>query len=339
MRSIIHIDEQARTPKYKQIAHSIIEGVASGALKTGDKLPSVNNLLIEFDLSRDTIVKAYDHLKEMGVVKSVPGKGYYIAHDGLERKARVFLLFNKLSTHKKIVYDAFIQELGEDSTVDFFIYRNNYRLFKELIFSHKDEPYTHFVIIAHFLEGGMFAEEVINQIPRHKLILMDKLVPGVTGEYSAVYQDFAKDIYHVLIKTKDLLRKYQKLKIIFPPYSYHAIEILDGFEEFCAEYAFPCEIVKDIKTVPIHPGEVFINLMEDDLVTLIKRIKALDLKVGQDVGIISYNETPLKEILLEGITVISTDFEELGRTAARMVLGKQQGHMANPFRLILRNSL
>ena len=42
-------------------------------------------------------------------------------------------------------------------------------------------------------------------------------------------------------------------------------------------------------------GEVYINLMENDLVILIEKILAAGLKVGKDVGIISYNETPLKK--------------------------------------------
>jgi hypothetical protein len=45
-------------------------------------------------------------------------------------------------------------------------------------------------------------------------------------------------------------------------------------------------------------GDVFINLMENDLVVLIERILATELKIGKDVGVISYNETPLKKIIL-----------------------------------------
>ncbi|MCB0567590.1 MAG: LacI family DNA-binding transcriptional regulator, partial [Phaeodactylibacter sp.] len=90
---------------------------------------------------------------------------------------------------------------------------------------------------------------------------------------------------------------------------------------------------------PIQKNEVYINLMEDDLVTLIKRVKHMGLKVGKEVGVISYNETPLKEILLDGITIISTDFQQLGETAARLILQNEKMHIANPFRLVVRNSL
>ncbi|GJM36628.1 MAG: transcriptional regulator [Saprospiraceae bacterium] len=335
----IHINEYSKTPKYKQIINSIISGVENGELKLGGKLPSVNTLLIKFDISRDTIVKAYEHLKKIGIIESIPGKGFYVKSTNFRQKAKVFLLFNKLSVHKKIIYDAFSRTLGDQATIDFFIYNNDFRMFKNLILEHKDNNYTHFVIIPHFLEGGEFAYEFINQLPKNKLVILDKKVEGISGEYAAVYQDFEADIYNVLTKALSLLEKYQKLKIIFPSYSYHPKAILAGFEKFCTEYAFDYMVVKDISKEPIKKNEVYINLMEDDLVTLIKRVKHLGLIVGKEVGIISYNETPLKEILLDGITIISTDFQQLGEAAARIILENKKEHIANPFHLVVRNSL
>ncbi len=339
MEPIIKINEYSKTPKYKQIINSIISGVEKDQLKVSDQLPSVNSLLIKFEISRDTVVKAYEYLKSIGIVDSVPGKGYYIKSTNFRLKAKIFLLFNKLSVHKKIIYDSFSKTLGKQAAIDFFIYNNDFQLFKNIILAHKDQNYTHFVIIPHFLEGGEHAADFINQLPKHKLILLDKKLEGINGDYAAVYQDFEQDIFQVLVEALNLLKKYRKIKIIFPPYSYHPKEILSGFKKFCVEYAFEYSIVSDVSREPIEKNEVYINLMEDDLVTLIKRVKYMGLKVGQEVGIISYNETPLKEILLDGITIISTDFQQLGETAARLVLDNEKRHITNPFRLVVRNSL
>ncbi len=65
----------------------------------------------------------------MGVLGSVPGKGYYIINDNIKQTRRIMLLFNKLSSHKNIVYDAFVQTLGEDVAIDFYIYNNDYGFF------------------------------------------------------------------------------------------------------------------------------------------------------------------------------------------------------------------
>ena len=79
--------------------------------------------------------------------------------------------------------------------------------------------------------------------------------------------------------------------------------------------------------------------MENDLVILIERILSSKLKVGKEVGVISYNETPLKKIILDGITTISTDFQMMGEKAARLIIDKSREHIEIPFSLTLRTSL
>ena len=79
--------------------------------------------------------------------------------------------------------------------------------------------------------------------------------------------------------------------------------------------------------------------MEEDLVTLIEKIISLQLEVGRQVGVISYNETPLKKIILNGITTISTDFRQMGEMAARQILDQRHCSEEVPFYLTLRNSL
>jgi DNA-binding LacI/PurR family transcriptional regulator len=79
--------------------------------------------------------------------------------------------------------------------------------------------------------------------------------------------------------------------------------------------------------------------MEKDLVTLIELILERKLKVGKDVGVISYNEIPLKKIILNGITTVSTDFYLMGKEAARLILENSRSHVEVPFYLTLRDSL
>lgn len=60
--------------------------------------------------------------------------------------------------------------------------------------------------------------------------------------------------------------------------------------------------------------------MEDDLVLLIEKIIETKLEVGKQMGVISYNDTPLKKIILNGINTISTDFHLMGKKAAQLIL-------------------
>ncbi|TDG35030.1 GntR family transcriptional regulator [Pedobacter changchengzhani] len=336
--SHIHVDEFSSTPKYKQLTNAILAAIESGKLKKKSLLPSINELSFRLEMSRDTAEKGYRYLRKLGVVESVPGKGYFITNTDFLRKFKICLLFNKLSTHKKIVYDSFTKTIGEQATIDLFIYNNDFALFKKLLIGKKDD-YSHFVIVPHFLEGGENAYEIINTIPKEKLIILDKLLPGVTGDYGAVYENFAQDIYAALEQALPKLERYNTIKIIFPRNSYFPQEILNGFYKFCQQYAFNHKVIHNIMEEEINIGEVYINLMEDDLVTLIERLILLKLKVGKDVGVISYNETPLKRIILDGITTISTDFMMLGSKAAEFILNNETEKFQVPFYLKLRNSL
>ena len=334
----INIDEYSATPKYLQLTNSIIKAIELGKIAKNFLLPSINEISFHFDLARDTAERGYRHLKKIGVITSVPGKGYYVSNIDFKQKLKVFLLFNKLSLHKKIIYDSLVVALGEDVAIDLYIYNNEFHLFKKLLLNKRDD-YTHFVIIPHFYYGGEHVSDIINSIPKEKLILLDKKIPGVEGNYGAVYENFEKDIYNALKQALQDLSKYHTIKLIFPAQSYFPAEIINGFRRFCQQYAFTCQVVENITSEPLSIGEVYINLSEDDLVVLLERLTSQHLTIGSDVGVISYNETPLKKILLNGITTISTDFDYMGKVAAAMILGNSNTHVEIPFYYRKRYSL
>ncbi|UYQ95330.1 GntR family transcriptional regulator [Chitinophaga horti] len=334
----LSIDDFSATPKYYQLANAIIKAIADKKVQQDDVLPSINEVSYVFEISRDTAEKAYKYLKGLGILGSVPGKGYYVQNVSHGQQYKILLLFNKLSEHKKIIYDSFASTLGEHAGIDFYIYNSDLALFKKLL-SQKLSDYTHVVILPHFRERWDNVDEIINSVPKEKLILLDKRLKGVTGEYGGVYENFQEDIYAALEQAKDKLQKYQTIKIIFPENTYYPEEIRLGFSQFCQNYAFNFKIVSEVEDELISRGDVYINLRENDLVVLIEKVIDLNLSIGKDVGIISYNETPLKKLILNGLTTISTDFRLMGELAAKMVLEGTKAQIEVPFYLTMRPSL
>src|SRR5262245_17708048 len=107
----IILDDHSATPKYQQLANSIIDAIQQGKIKRDEVLPSLSEISFEFEISRDTATRGYKYLKDIGVLGSVPGKGYFIKSEDVNQQLKVFLLFNKLSPHKKILYDSIAAEL------------------------------------------------------------------------------------------------------------------------------------------------------------------------------------------------------------------------------------
>jgi len=335
---IIRIDEYSVTPKYLQIYNSVLRGIEEQKIVKDDVFPSINDLSIALEVSRNTIERSYKELKKIGVLNAVNGKGYFISSIQFNKPIKILLLFNKLSSHKKIIYDALAETLGLNAAIDFYIYNNDFNFFKKLLLENIDQ-YSKLVIIPHFFESEEEAQKVIEALPKEKLILMDKLLTGVTGEFGSVHENFEQDIFYALEKLKDKLSKYHTIKMIFPENSYYPKEIICGFQNFCGSYAFDYKIINCLAKEELSAGTAYINLMEDDLVELIEKAISSDLQVGRDIGVISYNETPLKKIILKGITTISTNFKMMGEKTAEMILNNTKEHLAIPFIITSRNSL
>lgn len=335
---IIKLDEYSITPKYLQISNAILKGIEDEKIKKDDILPSINDLSTALDVSRNTIERAYKELRKFGVLASVTGKGYFITSTHFNEQVRVLLLFNKLSSHKKIIYDTFAKTLGERAAIDFYIYNNDFHVFRKLL-ADKMDDYGKIAIIPHFIDSNENVTQVIEKVPKEKLVLVDKLLPEVSGDFAAVYEDFEQDIFYALEQLIDVLKKYHTIKIIFPENSYYSQSILTGFQNFCNKYGFVHAIIADLTKEVLQKGIAYINLMEDDLVTLVQKIISGNLEIGKDVGVISYNETPIKKIILKGITTISTDFEMMGRVAAELILDNAKEHRHIPFKVIRRASV
>ena len=80
----IIISNNSSTPIYEQIKTAIKQAIFSNELKEEDILPSVRNLANDLKISFLTVKRAYDELEEEGFIKSVQGKGSFVAPKNLE---------------------------------------------------------------------------------------------------------------------------------------------------------------------------------------------------------------------------------------------------------------
>jgi DNA-binding transcriptional regulator YhcF (GntR family) len=346
MIKFINIDENSRVPKYQQIVNAIIHNISVGNLSMDQQIPSINKFSEEFYLSRDTVEKAYNILKERKIITAIRGKGYYITRTKLISKVNILFLINKLSSYKMRIYNSFLDSIGGNCHIDLHIYHCDESLFLNLLEKNKG-AYDYFVIMSHFktesLRHVSYTDNVIKaikKIPKEKLIILDNIKLGLDGEIVEIYQDFENDIYNALNEGFSKIAKYKKIMLIYPEKSVYPYprRILHGFKKFCIEHSLDFEVSDEIyNDMVLKKGDLFITIEESDLVNLVKQIRDVKFILGEDIGVISYNDTPLKELL--GITVISTDFKAMGETAASMILHKEKGKVKIPFNFIDRKSI
>lgn len=339
MSFFLNIDHDAKTPKYKQIVKSVIGSIERGMLKQHDQLPSINELSEDYYLARDTVEKAYKELKALGIIDSVRGKGFYILNEK-PTQIRVLLVMNKLSAYKKAIYESFVATLGDRATVTLQIHHGSLRIFRDIV----KESIGHFhfyVIMPHFYNDIIITSitDTLRQIPPNELVLLDKEIPELPGVHSSVYQDFTNDLYGALESGHDLLDKYQELVLVFPRDVKYPPEIVRGFRNFCAHFHKKGRTIESASSEIDLKGRAYAVLEDSDLAELVKKAKLQGLELGKDVGVMAFNDTPLKEVLADGITVISTDHEQMGRSAATLILEGIVAQIKNPFGLIRRGSL
>lgn len=330
---IITVDTASTLPKYKQIVLSIEMAIAEKRLNKNDKLPSVNKVSLEFAISRDTVLLAYDELKKRGIIYAILGKGYYVKSVELSFEQRLFLLFDELNSFKEDIYNSFLKTMNNSAQIDIFFHHFNIEMFRKLI-NESNGNYSKYIIMPTNLVG---AASIIKSLPKNDVYILDQ-TNNELADYPSVHQNFVKDIYDAFVKELAILNKYKKLILIFPGFR-EPVGMKIGFEKFCLEFKFQYEVIVEFSEQQIHLNEVYIIPNDRDLVRVIEKAKLQKLKIGEDFGIISYNETPLKKVVENGISTISTDFVAMGKSIGQMILENAKQKIENKCNFIIRNSL
>ncbi len=329
--SPIRIDEAGGQTKLQQLVHAITEAIAKGNLKAGDPLPSVNQMSGESGFARDTVFKAYNILKQRSIIESVPMKGYFVANESY----KVFMLLDDFSAFKERLYQSFRQHLPESYSVDLLFHHYNRDVFAHLI-ENSLGRYSMYIVMN---IDHKKLNPILNKIDPNKLLLLDMGTPD-NEKFNYLLQDFSDSVKQCLEQGLDRLKKYDQLVLVYSEKETpHPGEVVLAVKEFCEKNGIGFCRAEHFEKEKIKKGQAYFVIRDADLVEVILACREKKLSLGKEVGVISYNDTPMKQIVGNGITVISTDFEQMGRDAASFVQLKYKIGKILPTSLILRESL
>lgn len=330
------LNRRSEVPVFKQIKESIGQGIESGKLIPGDQLPSIHKLAGGFGLSAGTIVRAFEELRELGIITSRQGKGYFIASVDIALRYRIFLLFDRITAFKEILYDSFRSEFDDQADIQVFFHHYNAKRFEKLIRENQGK-YSHYVLMPHLSED---ISKFLKQMPEKKTVFIDNFPEHLSNNAGAVYQDFHQDIYRALSSKIDKIREYRAIRLSLSQSDFQFVPAgtQAGFKAFGADFQLDHSIIRKVTPENLQKHELFIIFDDLELVNTLKLMHERGWKPVRDIGIISFDDHPVKEMIAGGISVLSTDFVQMGKTAAELVKGKIKGQIANPFQLIERNS-
>jgi len=331
---IQELEEVTAYSKHEQIVNGVINAIDERIVIQGSMLPSVNNMVRELGFASKTIVKAYKELKDRGIVDSKNRLGYFVVNEDTDQIKKVALLIYAFHPFQEEFYNSFRDTLGENIQVDVFFHHNNLEIF-ETILGNISGRYGMYVVapIPH-----VRTKLILNNIPRHKLLLVDRF-EELEGDFSYITQEFEISTYMMLKALVSKIGQYEGITLFFMPNSDHPIEISRAFKKFLQDFGINGTVQTHYQVGQILPRHIYFTIGDGDLWKILKDARKYDLEVGKDVGVLSNDNSPVKEIICGGITTFSTDFELMGRRAAAFVLHGENVSEVIPTVLIQRKSL
>lgn len=326
-----------REPKFKAVVHFVEEQIRQGELKTGDHIPSVNAFRIRFKLSRSSIFLAMQELKSRGIIEAEPAVGYFVSSENIKVQEKVLLLFNELNAFKEELYTTILEELGDRASVEIMFHHYDRHVFETLLHD-AEGRFTSYVLMPGKFRGlAPFLDKI-----QGKVFLLDHYQDDISALYPGVRQDFQQDTYDALLKGLDAIEKYHTLVLVQRDEK-EPEERYAGIRRFCREFGFGGMLISSVADYGLNKGTLYLTPSDSELAAIIKKADARHLQIGSDYGVISFNDTPLKEVLCGGITTLSTDFRQMGRTLSTLITDGHTGSGArairNPWMLIRRRSL
>ena len=325
-----NINPNSNVLKFQQLVDAIMASISQNELKQGDMLPSVNQIMKDCQLSRDTVFKAYAELKRRGVVESVPNRGYFVTR----KITKVFLFLDTFKAYKEVLYHSFLKNLPKNISVDLHFHHYNMDLFEKIV-NESLGKYSKYIIMN--FDHPRVAD-ITNKIPAEQLLVIDWNIQS-DHKQSTVFQNFGTSVYNCFTDNVELIKKYDEFTFYYPSFTYHPKIAVDYFEKFCMDNRLNHRVIYASKDFKIKKGGLYFLVSDRTLANFLDQCSELGYEPGKEVGVISYNETPMKKYVKNGITVISTDFELMGQKAAEFVTTGKFIKFEVPTTLKIRSSL
>ncbi len=316
--------------KVKQLTDFIQEAIVKQDLKVGDKLPSINHLSKNLEISRDTVFKSFSDLKSRGIIDAIHGKNYYVASS----TRNILLLLDEYSPFKEVFYHVLMSRIPGYYKIDLWFHQYNEQLFDSII-SDSLGKYSKYLVMNY--DNEKFSDS-LSKINKKRLLLLDFGKFNKEG-YNYVCQDFDEGFSDALASIKEELSNYKKIVFVLNKYHKHPKSSKKAFSNFCLDNQFEFSILDEIvENGSIQEKCFYLVVKQEDVVRIVKQGRMDGLKPGIDYGLLAYNENPFFEIIENGISSIGIDWNKMGSIAAEFVMEEKAIQTYLPTRITKRNS-
>ncbi len=348
-------------PKYEMVRNYIKNLLVSGTVLHGEMLPSENELISKFNVSRHTIRKAFGELSSTGYIYKKQGKGSFSNYKPNEKPKQIIAVLSTFIS--SFVFPSIIagieQVLSDEGYMMLLSNTNNT----------KEKEAQLLTNILEYNVAGMIIEPAksAGRNTNHKLFVEIRKRNIKTVFINAVYEDFSSPyvllddirggfmateyLIHLghrkiasIMKTDDRQGVDRTNGMISAMQKYNVSPTPDFFGTYDTHsmYEAPYILAQSLMRMKDRPTAIFCYNDQCALM-VIQAIHDSGLSVPEDISVVGYDDS-LESV--QGnlkLTTVSHPKKEMGQQAARFLIGMLNGQLDFPQKifqpeLIVRNS-
>ena len=137
----------------------------------------------------------------------------------------------------------------------------------------------------------------------------------------------------------DSIEKYSKVILYYNEENDYPEGIYLASTKYMSTIDVEFEVKTEFDEEDLKKGTLFFTIGDNDLWELLRVAKSKNYEIGKHFGVLSHNDSLVKEIIQGGITTFSTDFKQMAVHAAMFIKDENHLNKIVPSELIIRNSI
>jgi len=310
---------KSNKPKFSIIVDFICDALENKQLRKGDTIPSINLVCENCDMARETVRKAYNVLREKGLVSSMRGKSFNIASEKVRNVNNVFIFLDRLSNAYKEQLIQGINDTVKNKATLTFVAHHLYRHEFETILENAIGKYERYIIMP--VQDNVCLKR-LSDFPQKKLMLLDLFADFPNKKCSQLLQNFDENLYKGLTYLDEKIAQYKgwSFNICFNPDKRHPKEMPAAFLKYCKDRKIEAFVHNKFTPEKLKKNTLWFMLDDEDFVNLIMEARTRKYELLKDYAFLTYNDTLIKRVVLNGITTLSIDFYAMGVAVGKQIL-------------------
>ncbi len=341
--------DEYRGPKYIWIKNTIADRIRSEHLAPGEQVPSISEIMEQFNVSKVTAVRALAELESEGVVQRKHGRGTFVSGPTPKnRMARsrpsVFIIVPDMTNpfYSEVVGNIEKHVRHEGIAVE--LTGTNYQTEVEqrvLSAILTEERVAGIVLIS--TPGGHHSGEIPSDVP---LVTVDHCPPELEGKCVSITCDNFAGGHSAAVHLASL--GHERVGYINVPYG--SVRRLEGFRKGFEEHGvnLGSEWVMTLESAWNIEAEVlnFVSRLDltalasvNDMIAMqaMQSLRSRGYKIPDDISLVGYDNVPAARFLDVPLTTIEQYEEQMGRKAAECLIEgiRTKGHRLRPREIVI----